>query len=67
MGESIARAKLRRESWLVQRMTGEPKLAQGCLNALKQAKNGGYTDRPVDDGQKTLVVKLEGVGADAFK
>ena len=63
----IARARQRRESWLVQRMTGEPKLAQGCLNALKQPKNGGYVDRPMDTGGKELTINLVGVGADAFK
>lgn len=63
----IARARQRRESWLVQRMTGEPKLAQGCLNALKQPKNGGYVDRATDGESKSLTINLVGVGAEAFK
>ena len=67
LSEPIARARALRESWLVRRMTGEPKLAQGCLNALKQPKNGGYVDRPMDTGGKELTINLVGVGADAFK
>ena len=63
----IARARADRESWLVRRMTGEPKLAQGCLNALKQPKNGGYTDRPAEDGPREFVVTIKGAGADPFK
>lgn len=60
-------AKLKRESFLVRRMTKDNKLAQGCLNALKQEDNGGYTDRPVDNGERKLVIELKGVGENAFK
>ena len=67
LSEPIARARDRRESWLVRRMTGEPKLAQGCLNALKQPKNGGYVDRATDSEGKELTINLVGVGAEAFK
>ena len=65
--EIFEEAKLRRESFLVRRMTKDNKLAQGCLNALKQEANGGYTDRPVDTGERKLVIELKGVGENAFK
>ena len=49
-------------------MVTDNKRAQGCLNALKQKENGGYTDRPVESGEKTLKVQIMGVGGwDAFK
>lgn len=65
--EIFTEAKLRRESFLVRRMTKDNKLAQGCLNALKQEVNGGYTDRPVDSGERKLVIEMKGVGENAFK
>lgn len=65
--EIFEEAKLRRESFLVRRMTKDNKLAQGCLNALKQEANGGYTDRPVDNTERKLVIELKGVGENAFK
>lgn len=65
--EVLDRAKMRRESWLARRMVSEPRLATGCLAALKQPKNGGYIDRPqVQVEAKTLIIKTEGVGEDAF-
>ena len=65
--EIVARAKLYRESWLTRKMTAEPKLAQGCLNNLKQPKNGGYIDKPQDSGPRELTINLVGVGSEAFK
>jgi hypothetical protein len=61
------KAKLRRESFLVRQMTKSNKLAQGCLNALKQEANGGYTDKPVDNGERKLVIELKGIGENAYK
>ena len=55
-------AKDRRESWLVRKMTTDNKAAQGCLNALKQPINGGYVDKPVDNGEKTLNINVTGIG-----
>jgi hypothetical protein len=55
-------AKLEREHFLVQRMTSDNKVAQGCLNALKQPANGGYIDRPPDTGKVELTIKVAGVG-----
>lgn len=61
-------AARRRESWLTRRMVSEPRLATGCLAALKQPKNGGYIDRPqVKMEAKTLVIKTDGVGDGAFE
>ena len=64
----LEEAANRRESILVREMVKDNKKAQGCLNALKQKANGGYTDKPVDSGEKTLNIRLVGVGGwDAFK
>ena len=50
-------------------MTSDNKRAQGCLNALKQPQNGGYIDRPQDNGGEIKVtLNLGGVGGEsAFK
>lgn len=61
------RAQLQRESWLVRRMVNEPKAAQGCMNALKELKNGGYSAKKAENTDRTLTIKLEGVGEDAYK
>jgi hypothetical protein len=58
-------AQLNREGYLLGRMVSDNKLAQGCLNALKQAENGGYTDRPVDTGENKVTINLVGVGGAA--
>jgi len=58
-----------RESWLARKMTSDNKRAIGCMNALKQAENGGYTDKQVDTSEKTLTINVSGIkgGAKAFK
>jgi len=58
-----------RESWLARKMTSDNKRAIGCLNALKQPGNGGYIDKAVDTGEKTLTINVTGIkgGAQAFK
>lgn len=56
-------AKLKRIDWLENQMVTNPRCAQGCMNALKQEKNGGYVDRTQTDAKnKSLTVKLTGVG-----
>ncbi len=61
-------AKDRRESWLVRRMVTEPKAANGCMSALKQQANGGYTDRPIDTSERSLTINVYNVGGEkAFK
>lgn len=65
----LAEAQDMRESWLARKMTSDNKRAIGCLNALKQPDNGGYIDKPVDTGEKTLTINVSGIkgGAKAFK
>lgn len=66
--EVLDEAAARRESYLVRIMVTDNKRAQGCLNALKQKENGGYTDRPAESQEKTLKVQILGVGGwEAFK
>ena len=62
-------ARDRRESWLTRRMASDARAAQGCMNALKQEKNGGYIDRPEKTNQKQVVeIKFSGnIGKDDFK
>lgn len=56
-------ARLVRIDWLENQMVTNPKCATGCMNALKQEKNGGYVDRTVTDNKpKSLNIKLDGVG-----
>lgn len=58
-----------RESWLIRKMTSDNKRAIGCMNALKQLDNGGYIDRPTENGEKTLTINVAkiGGGEKAFK
>jgi hypothetical protein len=58
-----------RESWLARKMTSDNKRAIGCLNALKQPDNGGYIDKAVDTGERTLTINVAGIkgGEKAFK
>ena len=60
--DALEYAKDKRESWLVRKMTSDNKAAQGCLNALKQPINGGYVDKPADNGEKTLNINVTGIG-----
>lgn len=67
--EIFERARFRRQSALERRMVTEPKAAAGCMNALKQKSNGGYTDRPVaDTGAQSLTINIGGgLGMELFK
>lgn len=62
-------AELRRESWLARHMVADNKKATGCMNALKQMENGGYQDKNIQQGDRTLKIKVEGIkgGMDAMK
>lgn len=55
-------AQDRRESWLARRMVAEPKTANGCMNALKQEKNGGYMDKSADKPLQPIKIEIAGVG-----
>ena len=60
------RARLARMDWLENRMVTESGRATGCMNALKQEKNGGYMDRASLSGrEQRLVICLDGVGGGA--
>lgn len=56
-----ARARDRRESWLARTATSTPKLAQGCLNALKQPSNGGWIDK--NAGEQGASVNITFIGS----
>lgn len=63
------RAMYRRQSALERRMVTEPKAAIGCMNALKQKANGGYTDKAqTEQTQQSLTINIAGgYGAELFK
>lgn len=62
-------ARDRRESWLSRRMVKEPKCANGCMNALKQEKNGGYMDKSKDKEAPTVKIEFSSIpgGMKAFE
>ncbi len=62
LGPELERARLRRMDWLENQMVTESGKATGCMNALKQEKNGGYADKAGPGSEKRLVIRLEGVG-----
>ena len=56
-------ASLRRMDWLENKMVTDGRCANGCMNALKQEKNGGYVDRSQPSAKpKSLKINLTGVG-----
>ena len=60
------RARLARMDWLENQMVTESGRATGCMNALKQEKNGGYMDKAAQGSrEQKLVICLEGVGEGA--
>lgn len=60
------RARLARMDWLENQMVTEGGKASGCMNALKQEKNGGYADRAAAvSREQKLVIELKGVGSGA--
>ncbi len=60
------RARLARMDWLENQMVTEGGKASGCMNALKQEKNGGYADRAAAGSrEQELVIELKGVGSGA--
>lgn len=56
-----------REDWFLQQAQRNPKAATISIFALKQAKNGGYVDKPIVNVEaKELKVITDGVGNGAF-
>ena len=65
-GREFERARLARMDWLENQMVTEGGKASGCMNALKQGKNGGYADRAAAGSrEQKLVIELKGVGSGA--
>lgn len=64
----LEQAADKRQSWLERRMVTEPRAANGCMNALKQPANGGFVDRAMESGDRSLTINILGVGGvEAFK
>ena len=63
--KEFERARLARTDWLENRMVTESGRASGCMNALKQEKNGGYADKGAGPREQKLVICLSGVGSGA--
>jgi hypothetical protein len=66
--EALKKLSTYREHRLLIQMESNPKMVTSAIFQLKQAKNGGYTDSPLDNsGGATITLKIEGVGgAEAF-
>lgn len=59
-----------REHRLLTILEHDPKSGTAAIFQLKQTKNGGYTDSPINTGDQgaTITLRIQGVGgADAFK
>ena len=59
-----------REHRLLTMLEHDPKAGTAAIFQLKQTKNGGYTDSPINTGDQgaTITLRIQGVGgADAFK
>lgn len=67
IGRMFDYAKKRRESFLIRRMTRDAKLAGGCMNALKQPINGGYSDKAKEKPERKLIIDFRGIGENAYK
>ena len=66
LAREFERARLARMDWLENQMVTEGGKASGCMNALKQEKNGGYADRAAAGSrEQKLVIELKGVGSGA--
>ncbi len=52
--------------WLKQGLDN-PRLASFAVFNLRQARNGGFTDRPLKSDPCEILVRLDGVGEDAFE
>lgn len=64
---AVKKLRLIRENFYLKKMARDPKLSTGAIFALKQPKNGGYSDKQEVSTEKTLTIKFDGVGADAGK
>ena len=64
---AVKKLRLIRENFYLKKMARDPKLSTGAIFALKQPKNGGYSDKQEVSSEKVLTIKFDGVGADAGK
>ena len=64
---AVLKLQMIRENYYLKAMADDPKATTGAIFALKQPKNGGYSDKQEVSTEKKLTIKLEGVGADAGK
>lgn len=61
--DSLEMARYRRMDWLENKMVTDGRCANGCMNALKQEKNGGYVDKTqTNNKQKSIEIIMTGVG-----
>lgn len=60
-------ARLCRKSRLMRTMVKDPKAANGCMNALKQIENGGLTDRPTENQDRKIHIKVAESDEELFK
>lgn len=66
--EAVSRLTKLREHYYLRQIQKEPKGQTGMIFALKQKKNGGYSDKHEVSSDKTLTINFAGVGgAEAYK
>lgn len=64
---AVAKLRMIRENFYLKAMARDPKATTGAIFALKQNKNGGYSDRQEVSSEKKLTIVWKGVGEDAGK
>lgn len=66
--EAMSRLKKVREHYYLRQIKNEPKGQTGMIFALKQPKNGGYSDKQEISSEKRLTINFAGVGGEeAYK
>jgi hypothetical protein len=62
--DAVEGLRMYREHYYLRRLENAPKGQTGIIFALKQQKNGGYTDKQEVSSEKKLTIHLAGVGGD---
>jgi hypothetical protein len=62
--DTVESLRMFREHYYLRRLENEPTGQTGMIFALKQQKNGGYTDKQEVSSEKKLTIHLAGVGGD---
>lgn len=66
--EAMSRLTKLREHYYLRQLQKEPKGQTGMIFALKQKKNGGYSDKQEVSSEKKLTIHFAGVGGEeAYK